>query len=580
MEQTEITELVQALSGERASHVVIKNCSLVSVYTGEIIPDTDIAIYKSYVSYVGPDAAQMTGKDTRIIDAKNRYVAPGLADPHTHIDQFILPHHVARHAISHGTTTLFSDPVDITSVCGYDGLVWFADACSMVQARVFNCIPGGVPVDPKLSSAKSMTQEQIRNLMDRDDIFGMGEVFAWTKVIKQDIDTIQNMATIQEMGGIINGHTAGMSGTKLAIYAASGITSCHEPINYDQTIERLRMGMYVMVREGSIRRDLYGILKEISSRRIDTSRLMLCTDGLNPTDMQAGHMDHCVREAIRAGVDPVQAISMASLNVFRYYRMDHMLGGISVGRLADIILLNDMDSFDIGATIIGGQISTNHNQTNKAPQWLYETVGMDMLSDTDLAVPAQGDEVAVNTILLQTEIITKLGRATLPIQDGKVCATDTVWKVAAIKRDGTQKALGFLENFGTKHGGMATTATFHDNDIIAIGNSDADMATAINQVIKSRGATTAVIHGEIRAHMPLPIAGIISEMEMDDVSEQFVRVQQSFKELGCTHREPHLIPLFLPFLALPSIRIQSNGLINVKDGAIIPTIIPLSEAHV
>lgn len=572
MEQAEISELVQAVSGERKSHLVIRDCSLVSVYTGEIIPDMDIAVYKSHISYVGPDAAHVTGGDTRIIHAKNKYAAPGLADPHTHMDQFILPYGTARHAISHGTTTLFSDPVDITSICGYEGLVWFADVCRMVQARVFNCIPGGVPVDPKLSNARNITPSQIRVLMNRDDIFGMGEVFAWTKVTKQDTDTIQNIAAIQELGGIINGHTAGMSGTKLAMYVAAGIASCHEPINYDQTIERLRMGLYVMAREGSIRRDLYGILKEISSKGIDTSRLMLCTDGLNPTDMQAGHMDHCVREAIRAGVDPVQAISMASLNVFRYYKMDHMLGGISVGRLADITLLNDIESFDIDTAIIGGQRPAKYNHTNKVPQWLYETVGMDMLSEADLAVRAQGDEAAVNTILLQTEIITKMGSATLPIRDGQVCTTDTVWKVAAIKRDGTQKVLGFLENFGSKHGGMATTATFHDNDIIAIGNSDLDMATAVNQVIKSCGGTATVIRGDVRAHMPLPIAGIISEMEMDSVSEQFVQVRQSFKELGCTYEEPHLIPLFLPFLALPHIRIQSNGLINVKDGTIIPTI--------
>ncbi len=572
MQQTEISELVQAVSGEKKSQVVIKGCSLASVYTGEIIPDIDIAIYKSRISYVGPDASHVTGRETRIIDAKGKYAAPALADPHIHIDQFVLPNDIAKYTIQHGTTTLFSDPVDITSICGYDGLVWFADICKMAQVRVFNCIPGGVPVDPRLSNAKGITPEQIGQLMGRDDIFGMGEVFAWTKVTKQDNATIQNMAAVQELGGMINGHTAGMSGTKLAMYAASGIASCHEPINYDQTIERLRMGMYVMAREGSIRRDLYDILKEISSKGIDTSRLMLCTDGLNPTDMQAGHMDHCVREAIRAGINPVQAISMASLNIFRYYRMDHMLGGISVGRLADIILLNDIESFDIHTTIIDGHRPAKYNQTIKVPQWLYETVGVDTLYETDLAIHARGDEVAVNTIQLRTEIITKLGRVTLPVQDELACSTDTVWKVAAIKRDGTQKTLGFLENFGTGYGGMATTATFHDNDIIAIGNSDSDMATAINLLIRSGGGTATVIQGDVHAHMPLPIAGIISDTKMDDVAEQFVEVRESFKKLGCTYEEPHLIPLFLPFLALPHIRIQSNGLIDVKNNTTIPVI--------
>ena len=569
VQRAEILDICQAVSGQTKSHVIIQDCSLVSVYTGEIIPHTDIAIYKSRISYVGPDASHTKGEDTYIINAKGKYVTPGLADPHTHIDQFVLPNYISKYAISHGTTSLFSDPIDITGICGYRGLVWFSDTCKEAPVRIFNAIPGGVPVDPTFSGTDSIEPEQIRSLMKRDDIFGMGEVFAWTKVTKQDSTTIQNMSAVQEMGGIINGHTAGMSGVKLAVYAASGIASCHEPINYDQTIERLRMGMHVMVREGSIRRDLYHILKEVSSKNIDTSRMMFCTDGLNPTDMQKGHMDHCIREAIRAGIDPVQAIAMASRNVFSYYDMDDTLGGIAVGRLADMLILNDIETFDIYKTIVNGQESTKRNHDTKIPRWLRDTVTIQDISENDLAIYAKGDEIQVNTILLQTEIITKLGRATLPVQNGKICTTDTTWKVAAIKRDGTKKTLGFIEGFGTKKGAVATSATFHDNDIIAIGNNDTDMAAAINVIKKSSGGMASVIDGNVQAHMPLPIAGIISDMDLESVSEQFTSIRESFKDMGCTYREPHLIPLFLPFLALPNIRIQSNGLINVKENIII-----------
>lgn len=571
MHQAEIEDRSRAALGETKSDVLIRNCSLVSVYTGEIIPDTEIAIYKSRISYVGPDASHTTGGDTRIMDAAGRHVAPGLADPHTHIDQFVLPHRTAGNAVRHGTTALFSDPIDITGVGGYEGLLWFADACRDAPARIFNAVPGGVPVDPDMCRAGRLKPDEISSFMERPDVFGMGEVFAWTKVTRRDPDTMRDMAMVQKFGGTINGHTAGMSGPKLASYAAAGIASCHEPINYEQALERLRMGMFVMVREGSIRRDLRRIMEEVISSGIDTGRLMFCTDGLNPPDMASGHMDHCVREAIRAGVEPACAVSMASHNVFRYYRMEHALGGIGVGRLADVVILDDLESFKVNMVLIGGRPPPDA-VPGAIPSRLRRTVRLNKVLPSDMALPGRGEEARVNTILLKTEIVTGQGSATLPVRRGAVCATDSIWKVCAVSRDGAQKALAFLEGFGKGAGGMATTATFHDNDIIIIGNDDSDMAAAANVVRESGGGTAVIVRGEVKAHMPLPIAGLMSEEDTDTVAARFGSVREALAEMGCAHAEPHLIPLFLPFLAIPQVRIQSNGMISVRDRKIIPVI--------
>ncbi|MGI0059375.1 MAG: amidohydrolase family protein, partial [Nitrosotalea sp.] len=340
--------------GDSKADVVLKNCRLINVYSREIIPQIHVAIKKDRIAYVGKDASHTVGENTGVIDLQDKYITPGFVDPHIHIDQYVLPSELAKKSLLSGTTTLFADPIDIVSVCGYKGFKEFVKMTQSLPIRVYHVIPGGLPVDRKFSHARTLTKKEEIKGLDIENVVGLGEVFSWTKVTTRDPNTMKSISNVLENDGIINGHTAGASDKKLNAYIASGIFSCHEPIDYDQVLERLRLGMWVMMREGSIRRDLDKILPNVLSHKTYLDRLMFCTDGVNPKDIvDYGMIDHCIRKSISIGMDPIDAITIASKNSFEYYGMSKDLGAIAPGKLADILVFDDLEKIKPNKVFVG-----------------------------------------------------------------------------------------------------------------------------------------------------------------------------------------------------------------------------------
>ena len=569
--------------GDKKADLVLKNCNLLSVYTKEIISKTQIAIINDRIAYVGLNAAHTLGSKTVVIDVENKYVSPGFADPHLHIDQFVLPSEFAKKALLCGVTSLFSDPIDIVSILGYKGFQEFLKLGENLPIRIFQVVPGGLPVDAKFSNSKTLSLSQEKSAVKHPHVLGLGEVFSWTKVTQRDPKTMKSLSTMLECDCIINGHTAGISEKKLNAYVSSGILSCHEPINFDQVLERLRLGMWVMIREGSIRRDLKEIIPHILSHGTYLNRLMFCSDGLDPIDFtKFGHIDHCIRESIKLGLKPLDAITMASKNNFDYYNMGKDLGGIAPGKLADILIFNDLKSFKPTKVFVGGKLVVSHGSVvtqfkkKVISPWMKKTVKLKKFSKNDFLIKSKKKNVIANTIFMQNEIITKIGSAELHSKDGIVSASldYDIWKVAAFDRiHGTNRhSIGFLENFGAEIGAFASTWSFHENDMIVIGSNDSDMAIASNHLIKNQGGLVVVKSGKILASLPLQFAGIISTDSFEMVSSNFQKIISTIVDLGCKFTRPHLIPLFLPFLALPSIRILSAGIIDVKKRSYIQPI--------
>jgi len=561
--------------GDKKADLVLKNCNLLSVYTKEIIPKTQIAIINDRIAYVGPDATHTLGPKTAVIDVKDKYVSPGFADPHLHIDQFVLPSEFAKKALLCGVTSLFSDPIDIVSVTGYKGFQEFLKLGEDLPIRIFQVVPGGLPVDAKFSNSKTLSLSQEKSAVKHPHVLGLGEVFSWTKVTLREPKTMKSLSTMLECDCIINGHTAGISEKKLNAYVSSGVLSCHEPINFDQVLERLRLGMWVMIREGSIRRDLKEIIPHILSHGTYLNRLMFCSDGLNPLDItKFGHIDHCIRESIKLGLEPIDAITMASKNNFDYYNMGKDLGGIAPGKLADILIFNDLKSFKPSKVFVGGKLVVSNGSIVTSIKkkiispWIKKTVKLKKFSKNDFLIKSKKKDVLANTIVMQNEIITKIGSAELHSKNGYVSASfdSDIWKVAAFDRThGTNRhTIGFLENFGADIGAFASTWSFHENDMIVIGSNDSDMAIASNHIIKNQGGLVVVKSGKILASLPLQFAGIISTDSFEKVSSNFQKINNSIVDSGCKFSRPHLIPLFLPFLALPSVRILSGGIVDVK----------------
>jgi len=578
-----ISSLNSVAMGDKKADLVLKNCNLLSVYTREIIPKIQISIIGERIAYVGPDASHTLGSKTKVVDVKNQYVSPGFADPHLHIDQFVLPSEFAKKALLCGVTSLFSDPIDVVSATGYKGFQEFLRLGENLPIRIFQVVPGGLPVDAKFSNSKSLTLSQEKSAIKHPHVLGMGEVFSWTKVTLRDPKTMKSLSAMLECDCIINGHTAGASEKKLNAYVSSGVLSCHEPINFDQVLERLRLGMWIMIREGSIRRDLKEIIPRVLSHGTYLNRLMFCSDGLDPLDLSKfGHIDHCVRESIKHGLKPIDAITMASKNNFDYYNMGKDLGGIAPGKLADILIFKDFKSLKPNKVFVGGKlVISNGNfvipiKKKIIPAWIKKTVKLQNFSKNDFLIKSKKKDVIANTINMQTEIITKLGSSQLSSKDGHVSASfdSDIWKVAAFDRiHGTKNhSIGFLENFGADIGAFASTWSFHENDLIVIGSNDSDMAIASNHLIKNQGGLVVVKSGKILASLPLQFAGIVSTDSFEKVSSNFEKINNSIVDAGCKFLRPHLIPLFLPFLALPSVRILSSGIVDVKKRSYIEPI--------
>mgnify|MGYP001076131374 FL=1 len=577
------SEINSVAIGDNPADLILENCSLINVYTNEIQEKIQISIKNDRIAFVGVDASHTRGPKTKVLDVKNKHVCPSFVDPHIHIDHFLTPAEFVKKSLLCGVTSLFPDSIDIVSVCGYRGFKEFLRQTENLPMRFFHTIPGGLPVDRKFSHGKTLSIEEEKDAIGLRSVVGLGEVFSWIKVTKRDPKTIKSLKQMHENNCIINGHTAGASGKKLNSYVSSGILSCHEPINFDQVLERLRLGMWIMIREGSIRRDLKDIIPLVLSHGTYTNRLMFCSDGLDPFDISnIGHIDHCVRESIKLGMNPIDAISMASKNCFDYYKMGTEFGGIGPGKIADILILDDYKKIKINKVILGGKIVVSNGKileiihSPKIPTWIQKTVKLPKLTTENFILTSKNNTEIVNIISMKTEIVTKKDTTDLSVKDSNVMASydKDIWKVTAMDRTfgSKTKTIGFLKNFGADIGAFASTWSFHENDMIVIGSNEKDMADAANKLVKSQGGLIVVKNRKTLASLPFQMGGIISTDSIDKVTTNFTKINDVLLDSGCKFKKPHLIPLFLPFLALPDIRIMYSGIVDVKARKFIPTI--------
>ena len=569
--------------GDKDADLVLENCSLVNVYTREILPEIQIAISQDRIAYVGQNASHAKGRKTVVIDLEKKYVTPGFADPHIHIDQFVSPTEFAKKSLLCGVTSLFADSIDIVSTCGFRGFREFIKMTSGLPMRFFHVIPGGLPVDRKFSHVKTLSFTEEKLALKMSDVIGLGELFSWTKVTSRDSKTMRILSKALDNDCVINGHTSGASGKKLNAYVASGILSCHEPTNFDQVLKRLRLGMWLMIREGSIRRDLKEIIPLVLSNGTYIDRLMFCSDGLDPIDItKFGHIDHCIRESVKLGLNQIDAISMASKNCFDYYNLGKDLGGIAPGKLADILVFDDITKMKPKKIFVGGRLVVSNGtivskiKRYAIPKWATKTVKLKKFTEDNFSIKSSSDLVNVNVINLKTEIITEKVNESLTVKDGNVLPSPDkdVCKVAAFDRTfgSTKHTVGFLKNFGAQIGAFASTWNFHENNLIIIGTNEKDMVIAANSLIETQGGMIVVNEGKILSALPLQLAGIISTDNFENVLENLVKLNAILTDAGCKFKKPHLVPLFLPFLALPDIRILSTGLVDVKSRSVLKVI--------
>jgi adenine deaminase len=567
--------LMKVALGQEKADLAVVNARLANVYTGEILDDCAISTKGRWIAYVGRNPDDTIGPKTEVIDAGGQAVIPGLIDGHTHLAALCKVDEFLKHAVKGGTTTIVTETLEVFLVAGYAGLVDLLESFKNQPIKIWATAPVTISIS---KAAQGISKENLQKLLERDDIIGLGESY-WQAVLQEPDWLLALFEQTQRAGKTLEGHSAGASEKKLAAYIANGISSCHEPINADQVLERLRLGLHVMIREGAVRKDLAEIAK-IKDHGIDSRRLILVSDSISPADLMAnGYMEAIVQKAIDCGFEPINAIQMATLNVAEHFSLDHLIGGIAPGRLADFVIIPDIATIAAQVVVSNGRVIAQNGNLLAAPRsHSFSTDSLNTVklprqltpSDFVIRAPENVENIKVRVMNMVTDLVTAEIEERLPVRDGQIAVdlNKDIVKIAAIDRTHTPGRLfaGLIKGFGLKAGAFACSTAWDTSDIIVAGTVDSDMATAVNRIRSLQGGAVVCKDGKILAELPLPLFGIISDLKMKDLVQQFENVIRAAHKQGIPFPDPVLSLVTLTGSAIPYLRICEEGLVNLKSG--------------
>lgn len=563
--------------GEIKADLIITGGKLVNVYSGEILDGMEIGVLDGRICYVGPSAGHARGETTGIFDARGLFVSPGFIDAHTHISHYCRPYEYLQAYLPRGTTALMASCDELATVFGYRGLRLFLDEVAAHPLRVYTLISMVAPQDPLLCRTQSFSQSEVEEALADPRVLGLGEIVSWLRLTQCDEEILTRLELAWRSGKIIHGHTAGAKDQRLCAAAAAGISSCHEPIREQDALERLRLGYWTMLREGSYRRDLEGTLKALVNRGVNTQRLILVTDGMSPDDVAAdGHIDFVVRRAVGLGLPAIRAIQAVTLNPAAYSGLEQEIGGIAPGRLADFALLEDLEEIRVHATLVGGKVAAREGKSLAAgapvafPADMMKSLRLrPNVSPDTFKIPCSSARAKIRVMELVNLNITAERILSIDSRDGRLEAdlNQDLLKVAVFDRHEQVGAvtLGFLQGFGAKVGAVGTTANLDENTLLVAGSSDSDMALCANALIEAGGGMAVVDRGEILEKLDYPLGGIFSLGSWREVGEGLSRIQRCLREQGAPFDRPIYALCFLTFVTLPALRITARGLVHAKE---------------
>jgi len=579
----EVQEIIEVSLGRKHADLVISNGTVLNVYTGEYMDNCSVAIKGKWIAYVGDSPDGNIGSETDVIDAKGKFVLPGFIDAHGHLaDSLYNPYEFLRHAMVHGITTIVTETIEAYPGGGDQGIIDFLQALEEQPIKIFATVP---PMVSTSRSAHGIPLNSLKKLLERNDVLGLGESY-WQGVLQDPETFLPLFREALSRGGYLEGHSAGARGRSLMAYLELGISSCHEPITADEALERLRFGVHVMAREGSIRRELADISR-IKDRDVDLRRLMLVTDGVSAVDlMEKGYMKDVVQKAIDLGFDPVKAIQMVTINPADYFRLDGIIGGIAPGKHADLLILSDPRKIEPEYVISMGRILAREGSLLLQPR-KHAFSGPSLnsvrlpreLTPSDFVIPASRNTSPVKARIIEliTGLVTRELFLEMPVKDGEL-RTDRerdILKVSAIDRrfDPGKSYTGLVRGFGLKEGAFASSSAWDTANIIVVGENDEDMARAVNRVHSLRGGIVFCSGGKILVEIPLPIFGLMSEMELPELYKKILELRRVLKEFGCPLEDPYRTLTTLTGAAIPFLRICEDGLVDIKEGKIVDLIV-------
>ncbi|MBS4022319.1 MAG: adenine deaminase [Dethiobacter sp.] len=566
-----IKQLGLTALGKEPADLIINGGKVLNVYTGELL-ENQVVICGDRIAYVGPEAVFPAGPQTKTIDVHGQVIIPGFIDGHIHMEALMKVTEFIKLSLPCGTTSVITECTAPSNALGQEGFKLFVAMAHNQPQRFYFTAPTITYLCSNQGSGhKALQVKDMIDILDLPEVVGMGEVYWPSLVGDPDQGLYEIIEAALDRKKTVEGHGAGARNQKLAAMAAQGVGSCHEPVTAEEVRDRLRLGLTTMIREGSVRRELQEVLGPLIEMDLDLRRAVLVSDGVWPDSLlNDGHMDFIVQKAINLGLEPVKAIQMATLNTAEHFNLDHDLGGIAPGKLADMVVIPDLRTIKPQLVICGGRVVAKEGKLVAGlhepdyPQEAYHCLNVPAATPGIFRIEAgSGSRAAVRVIELVTDIVNKEASITLPVENGVVITANeiNVCKVAVIERyRGTgQRAVGLIRGYGLRHGAVASSFSFDEGNMVVIGTNDKDMAAAVNRLRELQGGLVFIQKGRAVKEIPLPIFGAVSEMDGLDVSEKFKDFVLSLQEAGCQGQNPLLTLFTIPFTVIPSIRLLIKG---------------------
>ena len=574
MTKAELKNLIDAAAGRRPADLVITNCRIVNVLNGEITAG-NVAVAGGKI--VGMGAADYDG--SKVFDAGGKFLAPGFIDAHIHIESsYITPEQLGRIIVPCGTTSIVADPHEIANVCGIDGLRYMLNAAQRTKLRIIYAMPSCVPATPFEDAGAIIEAADMLELIGDENFFGLGEFMNVPGIVDADDKVLDKLALAKHFGKLIDGHAPNVTGKSLNAYLSAGIVGDHECRTLAEMNERIAKGMYVLIREGSACHDLKSLIKGVTPA--NSRRVLLCSDDRQPkTILERGHIDNNLRMCVAEGIDPVTAIQMASLNVAEAFRL-HDRGAIKIGGVADLVLLDDLRDFRVSDVWIGGEHVARDGRylPQIFPADTSSVCGSVKVRDFTIdRLKLNLSRGKVNVIGIETGgVVTKKIIADVQLADGDFVfdPAQDICKLAVIERHHMtgKVGLGLLGGYGIKRGAVAVSVAHDSHNIIAAGVSNADIFAAVDALIRMDGGMVLVNGGKVIASIPLPVAGIMSNLTGEELKDELDDLHaKAHAVLGISADvEPIMTLTFMSLPVIPELKLTARGLFDYATFGLIP----------
>jgi adenine deaminase len=579
---SERKDLIRAALGQAPLDLRIDQVQVVNVYSGTI-EHGSIGIKGGRI--VTPYAAEYDANE--VIDGQGRFAMPGFIDTHVHLDStLVVPEYLSQLLLPRGTTVMLSDPMEIANVAGLPGFKALFHSIDKLDYHIFLEVSSRVPTAPGLeTTGGELDLDDVSEILTWPQAVSLGELDP-SKVLEMRDEYLLKVEAALRLGKICNGHAVGRVGKELVAYACGGLADDHECVDYDEAMTRLQLGMAVLVREGSTERNLDPIMKGVVKNGTYSHHLMFCTDDKHPDEiLEEGHIDFMVNRSIELGLDPMQAIQMATINAAKHFRIEHLVGSLSPGRWADILLVDDIQVISPSQVFFKGKKVVEDNKyigtlpKPEYPDWLYKTVTLKSGNKgTDFRLEAAGDQAEVWVIdLFPDQIINTRTQQELIVIDGAVAPDPDrdILKLAVVERHGKNGNIGvsFVKGFGLKNGALASSIAHDHHNIIVAGTNDDDMALCAKTIEEMQGGFVLVSDGKVLGKLALPIAGLLTEEPVEDVITGLEEINQTYHNLGGSLPAPFMTISFIGLPTVPDLGLSDLGLIDVFSHRLISSFV-------